>query len=263
MTRLFEVLKLAEEKLRGSAVETPRLDAEILLSHITNIPSGELFFLKNAEIDDEKIKIFNELVERRCRREPVAKITHKKFFWKYEFFVNGNVLDPRPETETLVECALEEFKNWENLSILDLGTGSGCIIISLLKEIKNSRGVAVDLSLPALQTAKFNAVNLGVFGKARFLRNYWNRGMREKFDVIVSNPPYVETETISKLEDDVKKYEPPIALDGGRDGLDCYKYLAKNLKKNCRRRTKIFLEIGRDQAVAVKNIFEEQNFVFH
>jgi release factor glutamine methyltransferase len=258
-----ELLKYGENRLRENAADSFHIDAKLLLWHVLGVGVSDLaVFYRKREVALNEEEQFKVLLNRRILREPIAKIINKKYFWKSEFFVDGNVLDPRPDTETLVEAVIRDFKDKERLRILDLGTGSGCLIISLLNELKNASGVAVDLSQKALDAAKFNAEKLGVSDKVTFLQNNWNDNIMEKFDVIVSNPPYIESKAIDKLDDDVRKYEPRGALDGGADGLFCYRYLAKNIGKNCVGGTRIYLEVGCGQANIVKKIFEDCAFSF-
>jgi release factor glutamine methyltransferase len=254
-----ELLKYGENELKNSSIDSFRLDAKIILEHVLNVDTT---FNKGEHANEEEISQFKTLINRRVLREPTAKIINKKYFWKSEFFVDGSVLDPRPDTETIMESVLKDFKSENELRILDLGVGSGCIIISLLKEFKNARGVAVDIGEKSLKTAKFNADRLGVLNRINFLQGNWNDDLVGEFDIIVSNPPYIETAKVETLGDDVKKYEPREALDGGIDGLFCYRYLAKNIKKNCTKGTRLYFEVGFGKAPEVKEIFEKQGFNF-
>jgi release factor glutamine methyltransferase len=238
------------------------LDVKILLAHILNIKTEELVLFSENEVSNTKQKEFKMLLNRRILGEPVAKIINKKYFWRNEFFVNQDVLDPRPDTESIMEATLVDFKDKENVSILDLGTGSGCLIISLLLELKNSSGVAVDINEKSLDVAKINAKTLGVSDRIDFLQDNWNDNLEGKFDIIVSNPPYIKSDIIKTLADDVKKYEPHIALDGGINGLLCYNYIAKNIGKNCKSSAVLYFEVGHEQAELVKNIFETCGFHF-
>jgi release factor glutamine methyltransferase len=254
-----ELLRYGKNELKSNSVDTFSLDAKIILEHILCIDTT---FNRNKSVDDDKVNQFKTLINRRVLREPVAKIINKKYFWKSEFFVDNNVLDPRPDTEIIIESVLKDFKNENELRILDLGVGRGCIIISLLKEFKNASGVAVDINKKSLEVAKLNADKLGVSNRINFLQENWNDNLVGKFDIIVSNPPYIDTVAVETLEDDVKKYEPLEALDGGADGLFCYRYLAKNIKKNCAEGTQLYFEVGFGMAYEVKRIFEKQGFNF-
>ena len=167
---------------------------------------------------------------------------------------------PRPDSETLIEAVLENYKDKDQkLNILDLGTGSGCLILTLLSIYQNSQGLAIDISDKALEIAKQNAKLLNI-NRIKFLKNNWNDNINKKFDIIISNPPYIPKKEIEILEPEVNKYNPLLALDGGNDGLDCYKYLAENLQKNCKENTKIFLEIGKNQENNIIEIFKNNKF---
>jgi release factor glutamine methyltransferase len=260
--KVFELLRWGKNELKRSpSIYSASLDAKLILKHILNLDKTEDLVLKgDAVVGDSAIKKFSEYTRERLGGKPVSKIVHKKFFWKDEFFVNEDVLDPRPETEILIEAVIGDHRSSDRLKILDLGTGSGCIIISLLREFQNADGVAVDISEKSLMVAMNNATRAGFMPRIKFLRNNWNDGLEEKFDIIVSNPPYIETEKIKLLNKEIKMYEPLTALDGMEDGLYHYRYLAGNIEKNCKITTRIYLEIGFGQLEAVKNIFESKGF---
>lgn len=258
--RLLELYKDSTKKLEQEGILTSKLDVKILLSFLLDIDSKELIMYFNQHIDRKFINNFEQLLKRRLNREPIANIVNKKSFWSYDFFVNENVLTPRSDSEILVEAVLSNYNNMnENLNILDLGTGSGCLILSLLKMYKNATGLAIDISDKALQVAKQNAKNLKV-ENIQFLKNNWNDNIEEKFDIIISNPPYIPTKEIKELEPEVNKFNPLLALDGGEDGLNCYRYLAKSLDKNLKENTKIFLEIGKNQEKDIEKIFNENGY---
>ncbi len=258
--RLLELYKDSTKKLEQEGILTSKLDVKILLSFLLDIDSKELIMYFNQHIDRKFINNFEQLLKRRLNREPIANIVNKKSFWSYDFFVNENVLTPRSDSEILVEAVLSNYNNMnENLNILDLGTGSGCLILSLLKMYKNATGLAIDISDKALQVAKQNAKNLKV-ENIQFLKNNWNDNIEDKFDIIISNPPYIPTKEIKELEPEVNKFNPLLALDGGEDGLNCYRYLAKSLDKNLKKNTKIFLEIGKNQEKDIEKIFNENGY---
>ena len=258
--RLLELYKDSTKKLEQEGILTSKLDVKILLSFLLDIDSKELIMYFNQHIDRKFINNFEQLLKRRLNREPIANIVNKKSFWSYDFFVNENVLTPRSDSEILVEAVLSNYNNMnENLNILDLGTGSGCLILSLLKMYKNATGLAIDISDKALQVAKQNAKNLKV-ENIQFLKNNWNDNIEDKFDIIISNPPYIPTKEIKELEPEVNKFNPLLALDGGEDGLNCYRYLAKSLDKNLKENKKIFLEIGKNQEKDIEKIFNENGY---
>ena len=246
--------------LKNKGILTANLDVKILLAFLLNIDTKEIINYFNNEISNEFLNNFQKLLSRRLNREPIANIIGKKAFWDYDFIVNENVLTPRPDSETLIEAVLENYKDKDQkLNILDLGTGSGCLILTLLSIYQNSQGLAIDISDKALEIAKQNAKLLNI-NRIKFLKNNWNDNINEKFDIIISNPPYIPKKEIEDLEPEVNKYNPLLALDGGNDGLDCYKYLAENLQKNCKKDTKIFLEIGKNQENDIIEIFKNNEF---
>lgn len=260
--QIQKIIDKTLKELSEDSLQTPLLDIEIILSEILNIDKKNLFFYKNKCLTQKQFDVFNNYINQRKKHKPIAKIINKKSFWDYEFFVNENVLDPRPDSEILIETILK-YKTDENekFSILDLGTGSGALIITLLKIYKNASGTAIDINKKSLNVAKFNAVNLNVSKRITFLQNNWNDNFNEKFDLIISNPPYIGKKTINNLSKDIQ-FDPYIALDGGNNGLDCYKYLLQNLSKNCKKHTKIFFEIGSNQLDKIKIILKKNNFNF-
>ncbi len=259
--KILELFNNSVKELEKKDILTSRLDVKILLSYLLNVDSKDLILYFDRDISDDFLQNFNLLLNRRLRREPIANIVESKSFWDFDFFVNENVLTPRSDSEILIEAVLENFKDLnKDLQILDLGTGSGCLILTLLKLYKNAAGLAVDISDEALNVAKLNADRLGV-KNVKFLKNNWNDNINEKFDLIVSNPPYISDDEIKTLEPEVKDFNPMLALSGGADGLKCYKYLSKNLKKNINSDTKIFLEIGKNQENDIETIFKNEGFI--
>ena len=257
---ILELYKNSIELLKNKGILTYKLDVKILLSFLLNIDTNELILYFNKDVDGFFVSKFDLLLNRRLNNEPIANIIGKKAFWDYEFFVNENVLTPRSDSEILIEAVLENFEDTDaNLKILDLGTGSGCLILTLLKIYKNSFGVAVDISEKALEVAKINAKKLDV-KNIEFLNNNLNVGIEDKFDIIISNPPYIPKGEIDDLEPEVNKFNPIISLDGGVDGLDFYRYFSKNLFKNLKKNTNIFFEIGKGQDKDIITIFEKNNY---
>lgn len=259
--KLKELFKNSIILLKDKSIETANLDVKILLSFLLKLNTNDLINHFEDELSYNIMEDFQKLLNRRLNREPIANIIGQKNFWDYEFFVNENVLTPRPDSEVLIEAILKNYPDTnKNLKILDLGTGSGCLILTILKIYKNSLGTAVDISEKALDIAKKNAQKLNI-KNIKFLQNNWNENINEKFDLIISNPPYISKKEIQTLEPEVNIFNPMLALDGGDDGLDCYRYLAKNLKKNCHQNTGIFLEIGQDQENKIKQLFENEKFI--
>ena len=240
------------KELIKAKISSPRLEASIILDN----------FAKNfpvISIDEEK-KI-KEALFRRVNHEPLDKIIGKKEFYKYEFIVNHNVLSPRPDTEILVESALDLIDKDKRYDIIDLGTGSGCILLSILKERENAYGKGVDISLEAINVAKKNAKNLGISDRVEFINKSWNElcdvGM---FDIIVSNPPYIPTCEFLELDVEVKNFDPKIALTSGDTGFECYEDIALIAPKLLKKDGYIFLEVGYNQAHKVAQIFVSNGF---
>ena len=257
---VLELYKNSTELLKNKGILTYKLDVRILLSYLLKIDTKDIFLHFSRSVDDDFVVNFNILLNRRLNNEPIANIIGNKSFWDYDFFVNENVLTPRNDSEILIEAVLDYFKNANaNLKILDLGTGSGCLILTLLKIYKNSSGLAIDISEKALEVAKINAKKLGV-EKIDFLKNDLNKNINEKFDIIISNPPYIPRLEIDNLEPEVNKFNPIISLDGGIDGLDFYRYFSKNLFQNLKMDTKIFFEIGKGQGEDIILFFEKNNY---
>jgi release factor glutamine methyltransferase len=209
----------------------------------------------------EEKQLILQMVTRYRQREPLSKILNEKSFWKHDFFVNQHVLDPRPETELIIEAVQQRFAPCEQLNFLDLGVGSGCILLSLLGEFPNARGTGLDISPQAIEVAIHNQRRLGSNG-ARFRLGDWNDfpETTEKFDVIVSNPPYVPTNDLVLLDENVRKYDPVIALDGGPDGLDAFFAIGRLSQKLLTQHGLIFFEVGFGQAEKVANILRKNDY---
>ena len=199
------------------------------------------------------------MIYRRSLKEPIAYILKHKEFWSKNFLVNNNTLIPRPETELMVEKIQKIFKNKDPF-ILDVGTGSGCILLSLLSEFKNSKGIGIDISKQAIQIAIKNSKQQKLTQRAKFYRKSLSQFYGHKFDLIVSNPPYIRTIDLKNLDDDIKKFEPKIALDGGNDGLDVIKKVIYKSKYILKFRGMLSLEIGNGQCKKVSKILKENNF---
>jgi release factor glutamine methyltransferase len=213
----------------------------------------------NEKVSKNTINSFEKLILRRGNREPLAYILNSKEFWSKNFFVDRNTLIPRPETELLCESVIKIVKN-KNLHILDMGTGAGCIILSILSEIKGAKGIGIDISRKAIEVAKKNAKKLGLNKRVKFFNKPLEDVYGYKFDLIVSNPPYIKTCDIKNLSDDVKRFEPKLALDGGKDGLDVIKKVIYKSKSILKKLGLLAIEIGYGQHYKVSQILKEQNF---
>ena len=254
-----ELLNLGASKLKKNKIDTHQLDSELVLSSLLKKQRENLLINLNEEVSKNTIDNFERLIFRRSKREPLAYILKKKEFWSKDFFVDRNTLIPRPETELLCESVIKIFKN-KNLLILDMGTGTGCIILSILIEIKRARGIGVDVSKKAIKVAEKNANKLGLSKRVKFINKSLKDIYGYKFDLIVSNPPYVKTSDIKNLSDDVKRFEPKIALDGGKDGLDVIKKVIYKSSTILKKLGVLALEIGYGQYYNVSQILKKKNF---
>ena len=255
----LELINFGTYKLRSKKIETCRLDSEILLSKILNKKREEILINLDREILETECFMYKKLIQRRQLNEPIAYILEEKEFWSKKFYINKGTLIPRPETELLVEKILEMYKE-KKISILDIGTGSGCIIISLLSNLTNSNGLGIDISKNAILTAKKNALKYKLTQRVKFLNKSLNNIFCKKFDLIVSNPPYIVSKDIKNLSDDIKRYEPRIALDGGNDGLDLIKKVIYKSKNILKINGLLALEIGNEQIKKVSKILIDNNF---
>jgi release factor glutamine methyltransferase len=255
----LELIKKGSSELKQKKIATFRLDSEILLSKVLNKKREEILINLDQKICAKHESKYNDLIKRRSYNEPVAYICEEKEFWSKNFFVNNNTLIPRPETELMIERLVKIFKD-KRISILDIGTGSGCILISLLSELENSKGVGIDISKNAVLIAKKNAKRHKMQHNTKFLNKSLDSNFIQKFDLIVSNPPYIMSKDIKNLNDDIKKYEPRIALDGGNDGLDLIKKVIYKTKNILKFKGKLALEIGNEQNKKVSTILEKNNF---
>jgi release factor glutamine methyltransferase len=261
MTR-GEALADVTARLRDAGIDSPSRDARLLLIHAAQIEMAELIGWPERPLSDEAAARLLEFADRRCRREPVSKIFGSREFWSLDFEVTADTLDPRPDTETLVDAALKALPDRDRpLSILDLGTGSGCILLSILSERNLAWGLGVDRSMRSLKVAARNAARLGLSDRARFMVGDWDQAIAGRFDLVVSNPPYIPTRTIESLDPEVRDYDPVAALDGGIDGLDAYRILAARLGARIQPEGLVLLEIGIGQADAVSALLERVGFL--
>ena len=257
--KAFDVIKIGSNLLKEKKISSHILDSEILLSKALNKSREKILTNLDQEINKKNISIFKKYLTRRSKKEPIAYILKEKEFFSKKFYVNKNTLIPRPETEILIEKLIKIFKK-KRISILDIGTGSGCIIISLLSSLKNSNGIGVDISKNAILTAKKNALKFKLTKRVKFLNKSFNNIFSKKFDLIVSNPPYIDSKDIKNLSDDIKRYEPRIALDGGNDGLDLIKKVIYKSKDILKIKGMLALEIGNEQIKKVSKILIDNNF---
>jgi len=258
--KLKDVLRNAKMLLKNKGIDTYSIDSEVLLMHTIGFNKVELFTKDDYLLKDEEIKKYNEFINRRILFEPVQYLTGKCEFMSMDFVVNKNTLIPRPDTEIVVENAIEFINKNNYKNIIDIGTGCGIIAVSIAKYCLNTNVTAVDISEYALNTAKQNALNNNVYDKINFVKSNIFSDINDKYDVIISNPPYIESDTIQILEPQVKNFEPIIALDGGKDGLYFYNKISNNAYKYIKNGGMIFFEIGYNQAYSVFNILARNNF---
>ena len=257
-----EAIAFAEQELKRSNNLNSRLDSEILVSHLINIPRESIYSRLKENLLSNKIEELQKLVSRRVKKEPIAYILNNKEFWSTNFYVDRSVLIPRPETEVLIDLILSQINNKNNyLNILDIGTGSGCILVSLLKELTKAKGTGIDKSSKAIAVAKKNSISQQVDNRALFKNiNLENIKFDKKFDLIVSNPPYLPDVSMKNLNSDIKLYEPKIALQGGVQGVDfLYKIIvlaSKILKIN----GLLALEIGDNQFYILAKYLKKNRF---
>jgi len=256
---LENTIKQASQILKQKNITTHELDSEIILSNILGVTREYLILNNKMYLPKKIINKYKKAINRRSNNEPVAYIISTRGFWSEDFFVNNSTLVPRPETELLVHRVVDLFKN-KQINILDIGTGSGCILLSILKELNFSRGTGIDISAKAIKISKINSHRLNLKNRSKFkvfdLEKY-NVG---KYDLIVSNPPYIPSKDIEKLSKDIINHEPRIALDGGIDGLDLIKKVIYKSHKLLKQDGLLALEIGFGQYHKVANILRCSGF---
>ncbi len=249
------------EILYANYLDIQILEKKILLSNLLNISKEELNLATQNKLSDNIIENFNSLILRRRKKEPISYLINKREFWKYEFYINESVLIPRHDSEIIIETVLKHVSNINTkYSILDLGTGSGCLIISLLKEYKNSHGLGIDIDLESLKVAKINKSLLLNESRLMFSNDSFENFQTKEFDIIVCNPPYIPVSQMDNIEDQITLYEPHQSLFAEENGLLNYKNIIKNLRKNINKHQLIFFEIGINQSLSVINLLKINNF---
>ena len=256
---LKNTIKEASRLLKNHNISSHELDVQIILSNTMGVTREFLLLNENISVS-KKIRLkFNHSIIRRINNEPVAYITGKKEFWSHDFLVNKSTLVPRPETELLIYKIVDFYKN-KKINVLDIGTGSGCILLTILKELHFARGTGIDISTQAIKLAKLNAAKLNLLNRSKFKVFDIDKFNSEKFDLIVANPPYIASRDIRNLQKDITNYEPIVALNGGQDGLDLIKkviYKSINLlKKN----GLLAIEIGNHQYFRVSKILKQNGY---
>ena len=256
----LEALDYGIKLLKKNKISSYNIDSELLLANIQNLSRESLLINLDRIIKKKKYYDYKKLLKRRIKKEPIAYILKKKEFWNSKFSVNKNVLIPRPETEIIVEEILNIIETKSSKNILDVGTGSGCILLSIIKERPNCKGTALDISKNALNIAKTNAKMHHLENKIKFENIDIDKFMHCKYDLIVSNPPYINKIEYKRLEDNVKQFEPKIALEAGVDGLKIIKNLIIKSKKLLKKNGKLIFEFGEKQENKVKNFLMKNNF---
>jgi len=246
--------------LKNKSINSAKLDSEILLASVIDKDRKYLILNNDQNIKEKNLIHFQKLINKRSFREPIAYLTNKKHFWNYKFFVTKDTLIPRPDTELIVDQILKLTKSKTKMKILDIGVGSGCILLTILKERKNFYGVGVDISKKCLNISKINAKNLEVSSRVNFFKSDVDKFDLGKYDLIVSNPPYIKKFDLKYLEKDVVNFEPKLALDGGLDGLSEIRKVIKKSSELIKKNGKFILEIGFDQKNKVINLLKDKGF---
>jgi release factor glutamine methyltransferase len=249
-----------ENILKSKFIETAKLDTELLMSKAINRDRKYIILNNKKKVDEKQLKIFRNLIQKRSDRKPIAYLINKKFFWKSEFLVDSNILIPRPDTELIIDQVLKFTKHKNNLNVLDIGVGSGCILVSILKEKLNFYGTGIDVSKNCINISRINAINLKVNSRVRLYKSNVDKFNLGKYDLIVANPPYIIKSDLKYLEKDVVNFEPKLALDGGLDGLSEIRKVIKKSSELLKKNGKFILEIGFNQKNKVINLLKEKGF---
>jgi release factor glutamine methyltransferase len=258
--KLETAIQNAYQKLKKNNIKSALIDSEILLSEAINKSREFIILNNNLNIGNKEYSYFQKMVDQRSQGKPVAYLTKRKFFWKYEFYVNEEVLIPRPDTEIIIEQVLKIYKKRNNINFLDIGFGSGCILLSILKERKDFKATGIDISNHALKVCKINAYKLGLKNRIRLFKSDIDKFYKGKYDLIISNPPYIKNLDLKYLDKDVIKFEPKLALDGGIDGISEIRKIVKKSSGLIKNGGKLILEIAYDQKEEVKRLLRKNGF---
>ena len=258
---LLTAWKGAQARLKDGRIDSPSIDARLLLEVAANVSRTDILTEPYRVLPDDVVATYDAMIERRLRREPVSRILGRKGFWKIMLNVTPDVLSPRPDTEAILDVVLPAFEAGRPFEMIDLGTGSGAILLAVLAERPAARGVGTDISFEALAVAKENASSLELDNRAAFLRSEWAAGFGDQsFDLVVSNPPYIPSADIDGLDPEVRDHDPRLALDGGPDGLEAYRLLAPEIMRILKPGGVFAVEIGWDQGPAVQALFQAAGF---
>ena len=258
--KFYELISKGAKKLKLCCIQNSSLDSEILLCHVLNITREEMILNLNKKANRKQITNFNKMIIERLKKKPIAYLINKKNFWKTQFYVNKSVLIPRPDSEILVSSSVKLISKNDKLKILDIGTGTGCIIISILLERKNCTGIAIDISKSAINIAKTNAKMQQLENRIKFFNSDIDNFFFGKYDFIISNPPYIKRCKLRYLDEDVKNFEPYIALDGGLNGITSIEKVIKKSKNLLKLKGKFVLEIDHSQVEDIKSLLMKNNF---
>ena len=253
-------LNIANDILKNNFSNSYQLDSELLMSKIFEKDRKFIILNSNKKLSEEKYEKFNYLVKKRSKGEPIAYLLNKKDFWKYEFYVDKGILIPRPDSELIVEQILGLTKHKKNLRILDIGVGSGCLLLSVIKERKNFHGVGIDISKKCIDISNINASNLDISKRVKFFKSDIDNFRFGKYDLIISNPPYIKNLDLKYLDKDVIKFEPKLALDGGLDGISEIRKVIKKSSELIKYGGKLILEIAYNQTREVKKLLKKNGF---
>lgn len=257
---IHQALERADKFLKKKHISSSMLDSEILMSKVLNKDRKFLILNSQKDLTKKNLSNFSYLIKKRSKGEPIAYLTKKKFFWKYEFVVKKKILIPRPDTEVLVEETLKLTKKSSKMEVLDIGIGSGCVLLSILKERKNFFGVGIDISKRCIDISKTNAFKLKISNRVKLFKSNVDNFNYGKYDLIISNPPYINKLNLKCLEKDIYNFEPKIALDGGLNGLNIIKKVVDKSSKLLKKKGILILEIGFDQKNRVKNLLKNKGF---
>ena len=246
--------------LKKFDIKSPLLDSEILMSKAIQKDRKFIILNQNYEINKTSLNLFKSLIKQRSLGKPISYLTKKKFFWNHEFIIDKDVLIPRPDTELIVEETLKLMKNRNNIKILEIGSGSGCIILSILNERKDFTGIGIDISKKCVDLSKKNTLKIGLKNNIKFLKSNVDNFNYGKYDLIISNPPYINQYDLKYLEKDVINFEPKLALNGGQDGLSEIRKVIKKSSDLIKIKGKLILEIGFDQKESVKKLLTKKGF---
>jgi len=246
--------------LRKNNIPNPYLDSEILLSKTINKDKKYIILNSKEILNSKQLVSFISLVDRRKNGEPIAYLTNKKEFWKDEFYVNRDVLIPRPDTELIIEQVLKNYSEQSQLQVLDIGTGSGCILLSIIKERPNFYGTGIDISKKSIKVSKINAKKLNLTNRVKFIHSSVDNFNIGKYDLVVSNPPYIKLLSLKYLEKDIVNFEPMLALSGGLDGSSKIRKVIIKASTLIKKKGRFILEIGFNQKDKVKKILKEEGF---